>query len=57
MANPKTTIAGYLVILGAIATAVGTYMLNGSLDIHGVMQALALAGIGAGLVAAKDGGH
>lgn len=58
MNNPKTTIAGYLTIAIALLT-VAIHILNGGLsalgqgDIAAVMAALA----GAGLIAAKDGGH
>jgi hypothetical protein len=53
MSNPKTTIAGYLLLLGAVATAAG-HLLNGNLpDFTSVLAALA----GAGLVVAKDGSH
>ena len=53
MSNPKTTIAGYLVLAGAVLMAVG-HLLQGQMpDISTVLAAAA----GAGLVFAKDGSH
>lgn len=55
MNNPKTTIAGYLVVAGAVLTVVA-HVLTGGLtqaDFSAVMAALA----GIGLVFAADGGH
>lgn len=55
MNNPKTTIAGYL-ILGASVLTVAAHFLSGGLspvDITSVVTGLS----GLGLVAATDGGH
>ena len=55
MSNPKTTIAGYLVLLAAMAT-VAAHVLTGSVslaDFGAILPALT----GIGLIAAKDGGH
>jgi hypothetical protein len=56
MKNPKTTIAGYLLLLASVAT-VAAHLLGGS----GLGQADIAAVIGAigglGLVGASDGGH
>ena len=55
LANPKTTAAGYLLIVAAVATA-GSHFLTGGLtsaDLSAVLAALA----GIGLVMSKDGGH
>lgn len=54
--NPKTTIAGYLIIAGSIIFAVAKFLQTGALDadtIKGVIGAIT----GAGLIGASDGGH
>lgn len=56
MRNPKTTIAGYLIIAGSIIFAVAKFLQTGALDadtIKGVIGAIT----GAGLIGASDGGH
>lgn len=58
MTNPKTTWGGILLILAALATAVGHWFMGGlgMTDIQAIITAvMALVGGGA-LVAAKDGG-
>lgn len=56
MKNPKTTIAGYLVLLAAVAT-VAAHVLSGSgigsADIGAVVAAIS----GIGLINSGDGGH
>lgn len=56
MKNPKTTIAGYLMVLAAVATVVA-HVLSGSglgqTDIAAVVAAIG----GLGLINASDGGH
>lgn len=53
MSNPKTTIAGYLLLAGAIITAVAQFLSGHSPDVASVLTALT----GVGLIAAADGGH
>ena len=56
MSNPKTTILGYLAIIAALAKIL-TDLLSGNgfsaSDVNTLLVGLA----GAGLVAARDGGH
>ena len=56
MKNPKTTIAGYLVLLAAVAT-VAAHVLSGAglgtADIGAVVAAVS----GLGLINASDGSH
>ena len=55
MHNPKTTITGYAVLLGALVTLV-SHLLAGAIgasDITAVLAALS----GIGLITASDGGH
>lgn len=56
MKNPKTTIAGYLVLLGSLST-VGAHLMTGQgLSVQDLMAVVtALAGVG--LVLSSDGGH
>ncbi|MEK6710589.1 MAG: hypothetical protein AABZ64_08415 [Nitrospinota bacterium] len=55
MQNPKTTLAGYLV-LGASALSFAARLLAGGLAAAALQDLLAaLAGLG--LISAKDGGH
>ena len=56
MKNPKTTIAGYLVLAASIVTVVAHFLTAGSLnqtDMAAVIAAIA----GLGLIGASDGGH
>lgn len=55
MTNPKTTVAGYLLIVASVATAASHFLTGGltSADLSSVLAALA----GIGLVMSKDGGH
>ena len=55
MTNPKTTYAGYAVLLGALGYLVA-HLLAGTLSMMDVQAVLAALG-GVGLIAAKDGGH
>lgn len=55
MSNPKTTIAGYLVLAAAVLT-VAAHVLTGtvsSADFAAILPAIT----GLGLIAGKDGGH
>lgn len=56
MKNPKTTIAGYLILLASVAT-VAAHLLSGAglgqADIGAVVAAVS----GLGLIGASDGGH
>jgi hypothetical protein len=56
MKNPKTTVAGYLILLASVAT-VAAHLLSGSglgqTDIAAVVTAIT----GLGLIGASDGGH
>lgn len=56
MKNPKTTVAGYLILLAAVAT-VAAHLLTGAglgqTDIGAVVAAVT----GLGLIGASDGGH
>mgnify|MGYP003153689073 CR=1 FL=1 len=58
MSNKKTTIAGILTLLGAIASVAATFLTGG--DIGGAINAVlipAITGIvGLGLLAGADGG-
>ena len=55
MSNPKTTIAGYLILVSSIITFVAHFLSGtvGQADFGLVLSALT----GLGLVAASDGGH
>ena len=55
LSNPKTTIAGYLLLVGSAATLVAHLLGGGvtSADWTAVMSGLA----GIGLIASADGGH
>lgn len=55
MLNPKTTVAGYLVLLGSVLT-VAAHVLSGNVsaaDFGGIITAL----MGIGLINSKDGTH
>lgn len=54
MQNPKTTIAGYILIVSSLLTLVSHYITGdfSMLDLQNLMSALA----GVGLIMAKDGG-
>lgn len=56
MKNPKTTIAGYLVVLAAVAT-VAAHLLSGAGLGQSDIAALVAAVTGLGLIGASDGGH
>ena len=56
MQNKKTTIAGYLVIAGAVLYAVARFLQSGTVDGETV-KAVFAAVAGSGLVMAQDGGH
>ncbi len=53
--NPRTTLAGYLVLLSSLATLVAHVLTTGftSADLSAVVTAV----MGLGLISAKDGGH
>ena len=53
--NPKTTIAGYMVLVASLLMVVA-HGLNGSLSGADLTALLGAAG-GVGLISAKDGGH
>lgn len=55
MNNPKTTIAGYLVLLAAVVTVAAHFMSGGLTNAD--WSALVAALTGAGLIGASDGGH
>lgn len=54
--NPKTTIAGYLVLLGSISTIAAHVMIGQGLSVQD-LTALVTALAGVGLVLSSDGGH
>jgi hypothetical protein len=54
MKNKKTTIAGILLLVGAVATGVAQ-LLSGAADFETVMAAVAAAVTGSGLLLASDG--
>ncbi len=55
MQNPKTTMAGYLV-LGASILSLAAKFVGGGVDVGAIQEVLAaLAGLG--LISARDGGH
>ncbi len=55
MKNPKTTIAGYLLVLTSVVTMIA-HMLTGEIGIMDIQNIVgALAGIG--LISAQDGGR
>lgn len=56
MKNPRTTIAGYLVIAGALAYGVAHFLSTGTIDAE-TLKAVVTAVAGTGLVAGADGGH
>ena len=56
MSNPKTTIAGILSIIIAIALAVKGVLLGATVDWSATIAAIMAALAGLGLWAAKDGG-
>ena len=53
--NPRTTLAGYIVCLGAVAYII-VHAIQGNISMNDL---IALGGIvaGAGLISAHDGGH
>jgi hypothetical protein len=51
--NPKTTILGYIILLGAVCQAIAEFMQHGVVNLQPVIAAVG----GVGLIAAKDGGH
>jgi hypothetical protein len=53
--NPKTTIAGYMVLAASLLMVVA-HGLSGSLGAADLTAVLGAAG-GVGLISAKDGGH
>ena len=56
MKNPKTTIAGYLILAASVITVVAHVLAGGGLtqaDIGAVLGAIS----GIGLIGASDGGH
>jgi hypothetical protein len=53
--NPKTTIAGYLVLAASLLMVIA-HGLSGSLGAADLTALLGAAG-GVGLISAKDGGH
>jgi hypothetical protein len=53
--NPKTTAAGYLILAASILTVVA-HWLSGVLSMADLNALVGAIG-GAGLIAAKDGGH
>ena len=55
MRNKKTTIAGILLLVGAVATGVGQ-LLSGTADFEAVLASIGAAVLGGGLLAAGDGG-
>lgn len=55
MKNPKTTIAGYLVLLASIAT-VAAHVLTGGIT-SADLAAIPAALTGIGLIGSSDGGH
>ena len=55
MKNPKTTIAGYLLVITSLATMVA-HVLTGDINVMDIQNIVgALAGIG--LISAQDGGR
>jgi hypothetical protein len=56
MKNPKTTIAGYLILLASVAT-VAAHLLTGAGLGQGDIAAVVGAISGIGLIGAADGGH
>lgn len=56
MKNPKTTIAGYLVIAGAVLYGIARFLQTGNIDAN-TLNAVVAALAGTGLVAGADGGH
>lgn len=55
MSNPKTTILGVLMILGAVIKAITDYMSTGTVSQTDLTAVLSAIG-GVGLIFAKDGG-
>ena len=53
MKNKRTTIAGYLLLVGAVATAAAQIMSGGTPDVAAVLTALT----GIGFIVSADGGH
>ncbi len=53
MKNKRTTIAGYLLLAGAVLTAGAQFMSGGTPDFSALLAALA----GVGFITAADGGH
>ena len=53
MKNKRTTIAGYLLLAGAVLTAGAQVLSGGTPDVAAVLTALT----GIGFIAASDGGH
>ncbi len=53
--NPKTTIAGYMVLAASLLTVLA-HGLSGALGAADLTALLGAAG-GVGLISAKDGGH
>ncbi len=63
MSNPKTTVTGYLVLLGAIFYAAAHcwqawHGIPGATCLSAAdVAALTMGGAGIGLISARDGGH
>ncbi len=53
MKNKRTTIAGYLLLVGAVSTAAAQVLSGGTPDFSALLTALA----GVGFIVASDGGH
>ncbi len=56
MKNPKTTVAGYAILLGSVAYAVAAYLKTGTLDLETFKSVLGALS-GTGLIMSQDGGH
>lgn len=56
MKNPKTTIAGYLILLASVVT-VAAHVLTGAGLSQADLGAVVAAISGLGLIGASDGGH
>lgn len=54
--NPKTTIAGYLLLAASIIYGVAKFLQTGSVDGETVKAIMGALG-GTGLIASADGGH
>ncbi|MFQ5913265.1 MAG: hypothetical protein ACE5JS_08790 [Nitrospinota bacterium] len=56
MVNKKTTIAGYLVVVGAAASFLAKVIKTGEID-PSLWQEIMAGAAGIGLIGARDGGH